>query len=274
MLNFRLYNRLILILAIFLMPESAHAWFQNPSATNGKNLPVFQYQSNQEMPSGTLLLLPNGSRERDTYVVSGGIVKGDIISSADKIDVDVPFTLLLKTEIHAGDAVDREITANLRLKNILDQYVDMRQKTQKLLEELRIPYLDGSTKKPELSENRPREQEIRRKISDVLFLRAHNWDRSLLYDHYVSAIDGEGDDEGNDKRISEPILQLDRSDVSSSTDAGPKSYSKSVHPGDLPWIVRVVLEFIRFVFENKVEILLWLTGAVVSMSIGIWVIRR
>ena len=270
----RLKCLMISVFLLCLISGNAHAWFQDSSPENHRKLPIFEDRIHNDFPTGTFILMPNESGTGSTALIPGGASKRESISSADKIDIDIPFNLLFKTEIRTENAIDRQITANLRLKNILDHYAEMRQKTEKLLDDLRIPYLDGSIKRQKLDENDLREQDIRQKISDVLFLRTNSWDRSRLYVQNISGSDGAGESIGKKKRVLNPYQLTNLSGQNLKRDSDVRNIKPSYTQNNLPWVVRTLLKFLRYAYHNKLELSLWLGFGVASLSIGIWVARR
>lgn len=198
-------------------------------------------------------------------------------ASADRIDIDIPLVTLSRQTVDTAASLDRQIAANLRIRNILEEYLAVKNRTRLVLKDLGIPYLDSDHK----GAGRKNEEEIRNRKR----LEKEVENISLYSIGYAST-------DRDPKKAADPVVQMeprlkknayplasDGPDAVGFNESGDRG-NVFVQPGagsyssELPWIFRIILGTVRTVYANKLEILLWSGVLVIVATLIALVVRK
>ncbi len=257
------------------IPAGGYAWFHHPVGND--SLPVFEASQTEEAVSDTYIYSQNRA-EGEAGLLGMSSSGSATMARAGTIKIDIPFNLLSKTVINPEALLDRQIAANLKVKNILEMYLAMRERNALLLKDLSIPYLENDPKKEKLRvpESIAPAREMKKKLTEVILFQEtgrnglpvlENSDfqaaragvnqesmAGLSYEQKGEATPGEGD------------LSVKGGNRPSHTTYGRDT--------ELPWIFAFGLKVIRYLVGNKVEVLAWATGLIMTGLIGVLVIKR
>lgn len=199
---------------------------------------------------------------------------------ADRIDIDIALSLLSTEAIEPEESLDRLLAANLRIQNILDEYLAFRKKTDLLLKDLRIPYLEKQNKGKTKLAIAGKDVEGEKLKKDIENIIRHDTDYKRAYDEQteqsVTVIDqitqtGAGEKTG---------LQQENGDIGNQI-TGSARYKKlpgqnmgKTYDNELPWIFRFILGILKYVYNNKLEIALGSLVVLMSLLLVTLVVKR
>ena len=137
-----MFRNTIIFFSVFLvclMPGRAFSWF---SQSDGTKTSGFTMSSSRPDISSNIYVLHYNTPEE--YENSGIFLDsgGNSGLFADRINIDIPLGILSKEEIDPEEYLDRLLVANLRIQNILNEYLVFRKRTEFMLKDLRNPYLE------------------------------------------------------------------------------------------------------------------------------------
>ncbi len=275
-----MFKYTLLILSVFLLsliPGRSYSWFS--SSADSKNPGVIMDSSIPERSSRTYVLnynTPGGGKEIAIFPDSGN----NAAVFADRIDIDIPLSILSKEAIDPEEFLDRLLAANLRIQNILDEYLAFRRRTDLLLKDLRIPYLEKQDKvKPkfaiagEVGEGKKLKKDIENIIRhDAAYKRAHDEQvaQSVAVIDQITQV-GAGGKKG---------LQQENGAIGNQiTDSAryqklPVQNMGKYNDNELPWIFRFILGILKYAYSNKMELLLGSLVVLVSVLIVMLVVKR
>nr|WP_319392999.1 hypothetical protein [uncultured Desulfobacter sp.] len=272
-------NILVTLFSLCLAQGSSYAWFH--SSGNCEECPVFELPRSVENVTQTYAFLPNtpdAVSEIRLYKTSS---KNPFPASAGALKIDVPFNLLSASVTNVQAMLDRQVAANLRLKNLLEQYIAQQKKNATMLKDLGIPYLEA---KPPPEKAAPASDTekltptdvLRREMAEVMLFQSGAKDRPALRDNH----DFQPNSTGKKGRAnSVPDLekygnsQLKGSNWNNPgrTDTYHQIYGRDT---ELPWIFSFGLKLLRYLANNKFEILSWAAVMAVIGLVGTIVVKR
>jgi hypothetical protein len=199
---------------------------------------------------------------------------------ADRIDIDIPLRILSKEAIDPEESLDRLLAANLRIQNILDEYLAFRKRTDLLLKDLRIPYLEKQEKgiaKLAIAEKGGEGEKLKRDIQniirhDVAYKRAHNEQA----EQSVTALDqitGVGAGEKTGQRQENGNI-ANHGNGSAGYQKLPGENMGKIYDNELPWIFRFILGILKYAYNNKLEIVLGSLVLLMSILLVTLVAKR
>jgi len=235
--------------------------------------------SKLDLSSKTYVLDYNTPNDDKEIAISPTSEKNAVVF-ADRIDIDIPLNILSKEAIDPEESLDRLLAANLRIQNILDEYLAFRKRTDLLLKDLRIPYLekqDKSNAKLAIAGKGVEGGKLKRDIENIIrhntaYKRAHNEQA----EQSVAVIDqitrtGSGEKTGLQQKSGNIGNQI----------IGSASYQKSpgekmgkTYDNELPWIFRFVLGILKYAYNNKLEIVLGSLVVLMSILLVTLVVKR
>jgi len=275
-----LFKYTILILSIFLLcviPDRSYPWF---SSTEGSKNPGFiRDASISDLSSRTYVLhynTPGDSKEIAIFPDSGN----NAAVFADRMDIDIPLSILSKEAINPEESLDRLLAANLRIQNILDEYLAFRKRTDLLLKDLRIPYLEKQNKvnaKGSIAGKGGEGEKLKKDIENIIrhdtdYKRAHHQQT----EQSVAVIDqiiqtGAG---------ARPEVQQGNGNIGNQI-TGSASYQKlpgenmgKAYDNELPCIFRFVLDILKYAYNNKLEIVIGSLVLLISILLVTLVVKR
>jgi len=275
--HFLVFWLMAYVLAFCLMPANGHAWFYHADRQDKTDFPVFQGKQALSGSASRYFLLPNRpGKEQENLVYPGSLPAG---GEAGEIDIDISFDTLSKIAIIPEASLDRQIAANLRLKNILDDYLALKKRNAQVLKDLRIPYLEnkGGPEKgrPEAMPEQTRAaHKIREAMENLIVFSGgvgavrHN--RQAI----VSQVTGGAKQQGQTSGSVDSISRRGHSPGGGAIAGSRGSQVSSGGGSDLPWVLSFALKLIRYTFDNKFEILIWAAVLTMSGLMAIVVVKR
>ena len=263
------------ICLVFFVPLTSHSWFFVEE--EGHKFQEEVNHSDQEMISSWYFLPFNSETQRETPCLLRNL-DPRFHASADGINVDIPVSKLSKQTVDMVSSLDRQIAANLRIRNILEEYLAVKNRARLALKDLDIPYLESNNK----SVVKPREADIRKGRT----LEKEIENISLYSIGYVSK-------DRDQRQSTDQVIQMetqlqkngDRSvDPDRLATAEFNGVGESRNPAgqrigspynsELPWIFQIILRMVQFVYSNKLEILLWSGVFVIIVTLAALVVRK
>lgn len=273
---------LAILAALFflcLTKGKTYAWFH--SSRNCEPCPVFEPLWSAERVSKTYAFLPNTPDADSEVRLYGTFPEDSIPASAGDLKIDIPFNLLSASTTNVQSLLDRQVSANLRLKNLLEQYLAQQKKNTEMLKGLKTPYLEAKvTRKKAVSasdaETLASTDELKRKIAEAILFQADGKDRVGLQNspdfQTVTAEKNVRSDSVSDLEKYENLtLNEDYSKNTARTGIDSKTYGRDP---ELPWIFSFGLKLLRSLENNKFEILSWAAVMAVIGLVGTIVVKR
>ncbi len=244
---------LIITCLILLFPLVAHPWFliqDNPAGIQTE-----LSQKTGDTVSSCYVILPNDADQDNPSGLQIDTGKPGAVP-ADLIDVDIPLYILSVQAIDPEISLDRWIAANLRIKNILEQYLVLQERGRKALKDLGIPYLDETdqqlAKRRALSDDVQAEKKLETGMAAIRLYAptyTQKQDEDLVVQPAGTTLSGKPAAGGEGRSGYEQNSQKPR--PSSGKDTG------GYYDNELPWLFRVVLNTIKYFASNKLELFLW-----------------
>lgn len=276
--SFCVFPLLVSVLVLCLIPANGYGWYHHPQALDLKqNRDVLQvFKDKRTMPNitKTYSLLQNQRKKEKTPMLCSGPTGTGV--TAGTVNIDIPFDILSKIAISPETSLDREIAANLRLKRIIDKYLSLKKRNAQVLEGLAIPYLEKNDDPPQkrsdpVPEKIKAEKEARKTMENVIVFSGGGLVASVNRQAVVSQVAG--------------ALKKDRQKIIPTGDIfrfrpspgypGKSAYQTAYGSNtQLPWFFSFALKLIRYAVHNKLEILLWTVGLIMSGLIGLLVVKR
>nr|WP_321399918.1 hypothetical protein [uncultured Desulfobacter sp.] len=262
-----------------LAPGNTYAWFHSDG--NCEECPVFESPRSIESLSKTYVFMPNvpdAASEIRLYMTSS---KNSYPASAGELEIDIPFNLLSTSVTNIQALLDRQVAANLRLKNLLEQYLAQQKKTTEMLKDLQIPYLEiNETAKKAVPASDAKNLEpadaLKKKIAEEILFQIDSKDKTALRDSqdFQSVPTGEkgrGNPASDLEKYKKSNFNDDYLTNPGRTGVYHEAYGQNT---ELPWIFSFVLELLQSLANNKIEILSWATVMAVVGIVGTIVVKR
>lgn len=272
-------NILGTILFLCFAQGSTYAWFH--SSDNCKNCPTFESPRSAEKVSKTYAFLPNAPDAASKIHLYRTFSKDSFPASAGELKVDIPFNLLSASVTNPQALLDRHIAANLRLKNLLEQYLALQKKNAEMLKNLSIPYLDTKERRKKAvpasdAEKLAPADGLKKKMAEVILFQTSDKNRLLVQDSHnfrlvTAGKKGKGDSVSALKKYEKLSSKEDYSKNMGRTGAYHKIYSRDA---ELPWIFSFGLGLMEYLTSNKIEILSWAAVMAVIGLVGTILVKR
>ena len=262
---------MVTLFFVCLVQGKTYAWFH--SSNNFENRPIFESPRREEIVSKTYIFLPNTPDAMSGVRLYKTASKNMLPVSAGELKVDIPFNLLSSSVTNVQALLDRQVAANLRLKNLLQQYLAQQKKNAELLNDLKIPYLEAKdpshkaepttdTKKLSLAAG------LKKKIEEEIIFQAGGKDGTALQDSQNFKLiqtgkQGQGNSVSDLEKYERSYLNDGYSKSQRRTDIYHKTDGRDIK---LPWIFSFGLKLLRYMANNKSEIL---SGACIMGIIGL-----
>ncbi|MFO7752503.1 MAG: hypothetical protein R6V41_05220 [Desulfobacteraceae bacterium] len=185
---------------------------------------------------------------------------------ADRINIDVPVNLLFLETVNPVESIDRLISVDLRIQNILDEYLAQTRKYERLLNDLRIPYLEIG-KAPQLKKKGakidPESVASRRKdlkkalINTVQYSGPGQLDSGKQHNDYIVALHKIKEQREKKTPDDTPGIKPDSGLESLSRPVSNPGDNTGYHNGQLPWFFSFVLSVFKYGISHKTEIVFW-----------------
>jgi hypothetical protein len=268
------------ILFFLCLPHgNVYAWFH--SSGNCERCPIFKQPRSEEHVSKSYAFLPNVPDAAPEIRLYRSFFKDSFPASAGELKVDIPFNLLSASVTNIQAQLDRRIAANLRLKNLLEQYLAQQKKNAEMLKDLSIPYLDTppNTKKAVSisdTEKLLSAASLKKKIAEELLFQGGGKKRPTLQDnHDLQPAPAEKKDRGNLMSETEKDRRLNFKNDYLKSPGGNGTYHQTYgQDTELPWIFSFVLTLLRYISNNKFGILSWAAVMAVIGLVGTIVVKR
>ncbi|MDA3789705.1 MAG: hypothetical protein PF503_14575 [Desulfobacula sp.] len=272
------YTIIYLSALLFLMPGLSYSWFSHTDDKNCQGFSTnFSVPDNLSNTYGLHYNREEGCKDPGISLGSGN----NALVFADRVNIDIPLSILSKEAIDPEESLDRLLAANLRLQNILDEYLAYKKRSELLLKDLRIPYLEkqkNRVKPQSAMAGEVREGEkLKKDIENIIrhgpgfnSLNPEQAEQSVAAIHNIKQagtggnpilLQGNGDARGQITKIA-GYQQLPGVNVGRQYD------------NELPWIFRFLLGIFNYALNNKLEISTWSGVGLISMLIVTLVIKR
>ena len=262
------WHFLFVLCVCLFCSETSFAWF-----AAGQENRLFQLPHScvtDAEPTNTYVLHFNTPAEENCGALFPEPVERSAVY-ADRINIDVPVNLLFRETVNPAESIDRLISVDLRIQNILDEYLAQTRKYERLLKDLRIPYLemDKQTQK-ERKKTKINPERVAAKRKD-------------LKKELINTVQYSGPVQSNRmKQPNEYMVVLHKIKKQSEKkepgslakvkpDVGPKSLHRPVsnpgdftgyHSEDLPWFFSFALSVFQYGINHKTEIVFWATFSI------------
>ncbi len=256
---------------ILLFPLTAHSWFLIQENQVGIRIEPSPRKS--DTVSSRYVILPNdGEQDNPSGLIIDTGKSGTVL--ADLIDVDIPLYVLSVQAIDPAMSLDRWIAANLRIKNILEQYLALQERSREALKDLGIPYLDENQQQLAHRRDFTKDVAAEKKLeTDMAAIRSHvlAYSQEQGKDISVQTAAGSGQpgkpSAGGDSRSGyENNNQKPR--------PSPGQDSVGYYNNELPWLFRVVLGAIKYFANNKLELFLWPVVVILLATLVTLMVKR
>jgi len=277
--RFLVLNILTTLFLLCLARGNSYAWFH--SSGNCENCPVFESPRSPEHVSKAYAFLPNAPDADSRVRLYKTFSTNSYPANAGELKIDIPFNLLSTSTTNVQALLDRRIAANLRLKNLLEQYLAQQKRNAEVLKDLKIPYLEAKeTKKKAVPASGAQELTpdggLKRKMAEVILFQTGDKDRPVLRDsgdfQPISAgKKGRGNSVSDLEKYEKLRLNGNYSKNPGKTGAYHRPYGQDT---ELPWIFTFVLKLLGSLANNKIEILSWAIVMAVIGLVGTIVVKR
>ncbi|NDY73815.1 hypothetical protein [Desulfobacter hydrogenophilus] len=202
--------------------------------------------------------------------------------TAGTVNIDIPFDILSKTAIFPETSLDRQIAADLRLKNIIDEYLSLKKRNAEVLKGLSIPYLEKNEPPKKRLDPVPEkikaEKEAKKNMEDVIVFSGGRRAVPIEQPEVVSQLTGilkkDNQERIPARETSRLRLRPEYPEKKAET-MGRSSYQTDYGRNtDLPWFFSFTLKLIRFAVDHKLEIFLWAAVLIMSGLIGTIVVKK
>ncbi|WP_319574673.1 hypothetical protein [uncultured Desulfobacter sp.] len=276
--RFCVFPLFVSVLVLCLIPAEGYGWFHRPAVLdlkeNRDELPVFKDKQAIPNITKTYSLLQNRTKEEKTPILYPGPTGTGV--TAGTVNIDIPFDLLSTTAISPEISLDRQIAANLRLKNIMDEYLSLKKRNAQVLSGLGIPYLE-KTDAPKKDRPDPvpekikAEREARKTMENAIAFSGGG--RAVPVNRQEVVNQGTGATKKNQQKIT----PAENNSGSRPSPGYPEKSSYQTAYGsdtELPWFFSCALKLIRYAVHNKLEILSLFAVLIMFGLIGIVVVKR
>ncbi|MCF6246209.1 MAG: hypothetical protein L3J69_02490 [Desulfobacula sp.] len=209
--------------------------------------------------------------------------KIDKFISFDQIEINIPLRFLSKNLITAEDSMDRMLTSNLRIRQILFEYQKIKNRAESLLRNRDVIHAETKNKKPlkssETTANSIEDQITKLENIIININRSglvpsggFDTDGILSFDFNASLGQNVSDAQyRNFYPLSSQGGQKQFNTIESEFRVESRTLSNQ-DAGQLPWIFDVFLKLINYMMSNRVEIMLYamflvLIGLLVSLKV-------
>ncbi|MCP4672206.1 MAG: hypothetical protein GY857_12970 [Desulfobacula sp.] len=266
------------VLLLCLIPGKSYPWFSNSDDT--KLIGFTMKSCIPKLSSNHYILHYNSLNDCDDAAIFPDSGNNTTIF-ADRIDIDIPLSILSKEAIDPEESLDRILAANLRIQNILDEYLAFKKRTKLLLKNLRIPYLEEKDNKVkpksaitgEVEKGETLKNDIKNIIKHGAGYDRRNYEqveRSVAIILQASQT-GAGRKADQQQGTGDSINQMA---VSEKYQKAQKINHGTQYDDELPWIFRFIFGILKYVYSNKLTIVLWLAILCISILITTLVLKR
>jgi len=272
-------NILGIVFFLCLFQGYAYAWFH--SSVNCESCPIFEQPRNADHVSKAYAFLPNKQDAAPEIRLYRSYPEEVFPTNAGELKIDIPFNLLSTSETNIQNQLDRRIAANLRLKNLLEQYLEQQRRNAEILKDLNIPYLDPAknSKKIVSTSNReelPTAEGLKKKIAEIILFQGQSKEHATFQDNPDSPpVPAEKKGRGKSMSDTESNKMWNlKDDYSKSIGQTGGYHQLSNQDTELPWIFSLGLELLQSITNNKIEILSWAAVMAVIGLVGTIVVKR
>lgn len=277
--RYLILNILGTLFFLCLTQGKTYAWFHFSDTC--ENCPVFESPRIAEELSKTYAFLPNTPDTDSEIRLYRTFSKESSPASAGELKIDIPFNLLSASETNVQASLDRRIAANLRLKNLIEQYRALQKRNAELLKDLSIPYLEAKKshkKAVEVSDAKelvPADK-LKRQVAEVILFQTDGKVRLPVQESRdLQAVQAEKKGREDSMPALEKYEALSLEEAYSKNPVGSGAYHQTYgRDTQMPWIFSLGLKLLRFLANNKIEILSWAAVMAVISLVGLIVVKR
>ena len=263
-------------------PVTVHGFYHFQQQAEQIWLPDFNSPDQVPAPSKSYVIQQNRDGNPETSYLQLKSSVSDAVAAME-LNVDIPFNLLAQTTAGPQFSLDRQIASSMRLKNIMDEYLALTRRSAELMTSLDIPYLNRSFS--DKTQSQETSQPAREDFKNALLLKKEltgivryqgsiqNTSAADFPHPATDLVQGQGEKVRQPPGGLRPYRTGQNYDVATK----PASYYVNSVPGNqdqLPWIFTLALSIIRYITENKVEILLCVLLSAMVLSFGIAVVKK
>ena len=182
--------------------------------------------------------------------------------SADQVQISIPLKILARNSIYPENSIDRMLLANLRMKKLTTEYLQLQKKARLILQGSLVATIEKPGGKKELDQENGRVDNIegeKEKINEQLFNidRLSRFSRDMVSSGDTLFVDGtdplpetlvygsaSSNGRGKDPDRIKPNIATTR-----------QIFTRSENT-ELPWVFNFLLKTINYILNNRVEIIL------------------
>ncbi len=269
----------LFVLILCILPGQSYAWF---FSSDDPGNPGFASPSAESDIPSKLYGLHYHDSENSTDEGGSGISHDSGMSGIVfpvRINIDIPLSLLSKEAIDPEESLDRLVAANLRLQNILDEYLALKKRNELLLKDLRIPYLEKRENRTEPSSGiAGRDLEAEKLRTDIENMIHHGVGYTSLRGEQDNLSDTvwqtKGTETGGEMSLQEGAVTPGLTPDSENYQRLPGKSMGTGSGTELPWIFQMTLDIFGYMMNNKAELLVWSMVGFLSILIVTLVYKR
>ena len=267
------FNILAIMFFLCLPQGKTYAWFH--SSGTCEKCPVFESPRSAEGVSKSYAFLPNMPDADSEIRLYRTFFKNSFPASAGELKIDIPFNLLSASVTNVQASLDRLIAANLRLKSLLKQYRALQKRNDAMLKALSIPYLEAKESRKNAvpasdAEKLVPADGLKRDVEEVILFQIGGKVRLPIQDSRdLQSVQAEKKGRDNSMPALEKYEALSLKSVR--TGVYHETYGRDT---ELPWIFSFGLKLLRYLANNKIEILSWAAAMAVIGLVVLIVMKR
>jgi len=205
------------------------------------------------------------------------IKRVDGFISADQIEINIPLKILARDAIYPENSIDRMLLANLRIKKLISEYMELQKKARLILQNSEMPGMRTLNNKGKggKSNIESEKKKINKNLLSINRLSGLTQDdissnKAVFLKKY-----------SNLKNKTSPLSENaatriidDNPDLVNADTAMGKQILTGKENSELPWIFSLFLKILNYIFNNRLEIILYMIFiAVVGYFISLQVRR-
>ncbi|MCK5542492.1 MAG: hypothetical protein KAI40_07340 [Desulfobacterales bacterium] len=260
----------ILFLTGIVFPDISSAWFSEEEKHE-------MFFLNPSISSDILFsdtyvaLYDEVGQKRNLFILPES--KSRFFVIADRMSIDIPLKALSKNAIDPDESIDRQLTVNLRIKKILDEYTKLDKRAELLLKDLSIPYLNRSTsQKRNWFASSVQQQSVsasKNKLKKDLVGAVNNSqpykvNQTGNKQKTISVLSRLKEKEKQtvslasvDPQSADPAPELDHLQRDSRISLSQRSITQRSNE-ELPWIFKFILKVLQYCMDNKIGIIIFI----------------
>jgi len=205
---------------------------------------------------------------------------------ADQIEINIPLKILARDSIYPENSIDRLLLANLRVKKLILEYMELQKKTQFILQEKTMataretnPKMIDNRGDKEVDNIEAEKEKINKKLFNIKRLSRTTQDdvlsnEAIFVADYSLLKNRTNTSLTTISYFSDFITRIDDNPDIDNADITAKQIFTNKKKNSLPWIFKVFLKILNYILNYRLEIILYSTAIVIVGYFIILHIRR